>query len=175
MGNRAHVLFESNGDVSAAVYLHWNGGAESVYPFLDEMDKRGRCHDAHYAVARFAQIVGEFFDSSGRGVLSLGITNGPREIRPAHLGYLDHGDNSIYVVSYNGKDRTVRRFTGTGTFDTGKSKGVREWTEAEVEDERKCASNHSYSQPSKDGDGESLPEFFDRVRNILADPKSTGL
>lgn len=65
MGNRAIVIFEDekSTEFSPAVYLHWNGGPESVYPFLDEMDRRHiRTGDGAYESARFIQLIGEYFD-----------------------------------------------------------------------------------------------------------------
>lgn len=38
MGNRAYVVFEDRqGNRSPAVYLHWNGGPESIYAMLDTL------------------------------------------------------------------------------------------------------------------------------------------
>ncbi len=112
MGNRAHVIFtDKDGDISPAVYLHWNGGPESVYAFLDEMKRRKIRCDASYGTARFVHIVGDFFDSDEAGGLSLGIHGGPKTLEPASLKQYDHGDNGVYVVSWNGTERTVRRFS----------------------------------------------------------------
>ena len=41
MGNRAFVIFTDGKTYSPAVYLHWNGGPESIYPMLDYMAKKG--------------------------------------------------------------------------------------------------------------------------------------
>ncbi len=39
MGNRATIIFtDGKKSFSPAVYLHWNGGPESVYAFLEELD-----------------------------------------------------------------------------------------------------------------------------------------
>ena len=62
MGNRATVIFQAQDTISPAIYLHWNGGPESVYQFLDELDRRKVRGDADYEAARFVKIVGEFFD-----------------------------------------------------------------------------------------------------------------
>ena len=42
MGNRANIIFTNSDEsvLSPAIYLDWNGGAESIYAFLDEMDRR---------------------------------------------------------------------------------------------------------------------------------------
>lgn len=113
MGNRGNVIFTSGEAISPNVYLHWNGGPESIYAFLEELDRRGVRADADYEAARFVQIVGEFFasDDPDSG-LSLGITSAPLpDIDAESLGtvHTDPSDNGFYVV-----DRTaglrVRRF-----------------------------------------------------------------
>ena len=84
MGNRANVVFvnKAGDNISPTVYLHWNGGAESIYAFLDELDRRKVRADQCYECARFVQIVSEFFDSGEEryGTLSLGVMNGPKTI-----------------------------------------------------------------------------------------------
>ena len=64
MGNRAIVIFSDKEEknILPAVYLHWNGGPESIYAFLDELDRRKVGDNRHYETARFIQIVGEFMD-----------------------------------------------------------------------------------------------------------------
>lgn len=84
MGNRAVVVF-GEGDNAPAVYLHWNGGRESVQAFIDYLNDKGvRADD--YAVARFAQVVGNYFG----GTYSLGAGTASY--------YGDQGDNGVYVV-----------------------------------------------------------------------------
>lgn len=139
MGNRATVVFVSGDQVSPAVYLHWQGGPESVYAFLDELDRRDVRADADYECARFIGIVAEFFDQERYGNSSLGVVNGPKSTRPEDLERVqtDHGDNGFYVVNRNDRSgltgyadlgqalidgvvhppaphRTVRRFTLSG-------------------------------------------------------------
>ena len=81
MGNRATVIFVTGeGKISPAVYLHWNGGPESVYQFLDELDRRKVRAGDDYECARFIQIVGEFFDQDATSGLSLGVSNGPHSL-----------------------------------------------------------------------------------------------
>jgi len=113
MGNRANVIFvdEQTKTISPAVYLHWNGGPESVYQFLDELDRREVSgNGAHYEAARFCQVVGEFFDQDAFSGTSLGIENGPRAINTNALLPYDMGDNGVYVVYRQAKSRKVRRF-----------------------------------------------------------------
>lgn len=168
MGNRAVVIFDEAGTISPAIYLHWNGGPESVYAFLEELDSREVRADGDYDAARFVQIVGEFFDQEYHTGLSLGIFTGPTEITPEALRECELGDNGIYVVtrqapkdSVAGKAfRTrgyplVRRFAPV--YDATWSRtGVQELTPGRVQRERREAlKNKTYA---------AIREFFDRVR-----------
>jgi hypothetical protein len=101
MGNRGTVVFtDGKGTYSCAVYLHWNGSAESVYPFLEELDRRNARCDQDYEVARFVQLVGDFFDSDEIGSTSLGVVDGPKSDKPEDLDRIrtDHSDNGLYLV-----------------------------------------------------------------------------
>lgn len=83
MGNRAIIKAEGNNN--KAVYLHWNGGRDSVEGFLKYCELKGfRGFDDEYGMARFCQIVGNFFG----GGLSLGIMDS--------VG--SPGDNGVYIV-----------------------------------------------------------------------------
>jgi hypothetical protein len=106
MGNRAVIVFKIKYDneleLSPQVYLHWNGGPESVMAFLHEMERRGYTRD-DYASARLCQVVGEFFRGVGECVskdegLSLGLYPPPKDLKPETLKQIDHGDNGVYVV-----------------------------------------------------------------------------
>lgn len=72
MGNRAVITtkknFENNG---VGVYLHWNGGYDSVSAFLKYCELKGyRSPDGDcYGWARLCQVIGNYFG----GTLSLGI------------------------------------------------------------------------------------------------------
>lgn len=82
MGNRAVIAAEGAGAHDTAVYLHWNGGPESVRAFLrvaSDLGVRSPQGDPAYFFARFAQIVGNFFGgttSVGAGALSTLDTTG---------------------------------------------------------------------------------------------------
>lgn len=98
MGNRAAIVFE--GCKGVHVYLHWNGGFESIAAFLKEMERREWYRD-DYAPARFCQIVGEFFSGMGEKKYpddgcSLGVFPGdnPDDINP--------GDNGVFTVKLEG-------------------------------------------------------------------------
>ena len=112
MGNRAVVCFANSAELEpfltherdgeelsgfvvanpkrVGVYLHWNGGRESIEMFCKECrDKhfRGPASD-NYGIARFVQVVANFFGDDG---LSVGGDT---------LDNLDcrNGDNGVYVV-----------------------------------------------------------------------------
>jgi hypothetical protein len=113
MGNRATVIFTDGKDqFSPAVYLHWNGGPESVYAFLKVLDDRGHRADQDYECARFIQIIGDFFDQDSISTTSLGVANGPKDDTPASLSEVqtDHGNNGFYLVNRTVTPMVVRRF-----------------------------------------------------------------
>ena len=162
MGNRATVIF-TDGDksFSPAVYLHWNGGPESVYSFLAELDRRKARCDQDYECARFIQLVGEFFDQETIGSTSLGVTNGPASADIADLQKVmtDHGDNGFYLVNRTGGKMTVRRFTEHySRSETGEWLGpeLREMPPDEVKQERESALKDKYT--------ESLRETFLQIQ-----------
>ena len=98
MGNRAVILSASDmlasGEINPwqiGVYLHWNGGRDSVEGFLEYCrlrDFRPPEVDG-YGWARLCQVVGNFFGGDGLSV---------------SIGYacqldLDNGDNGVYIIS----------------------------------------------------------------------------
>ena len=85
MGNSAIIKAKDNDN--KGVYLHWNGGRDSVEAFLKYCELKGfRSFNDDYGIARFCQVVGNFFGADG---LSLGIVD-----NPLNLG----ADNGIYIV-----------------------------------------------------------------------------
>ena len=92
MGNRAVIAFQdaSHTEVqpdSVGVYLHWNGGPESVLAFLDAAKELGVRRENEYGAARLCQIIGNWFG----GNLSIGIGT-------CRTMDTDNGDNGTYVV-----------------------------------------------------------------------------
>jgi len=148
MGNRAIVVFENEASdiLSPAAYLHWNGGPESIYPFLDELDRRKIRADQDYELSRFVQIVGEFFDVDTISGLSLGVFNGPEAVTPEAMGPLvvTASDHGVYLVCRGRKPRRVRRFVHDGPWDQEPSLAV-EKPLAWVAQERREAYKHAYS------------------------------
>lgn len=90
MGNRAVICtkenFENNG---VGVYVHWNGGYDSVSAFLKYCELKGyRSPDTDcYGFARLCQVIGNFFG----GGLSVGIDT---------IDKLDceNWDNGTYII-----------------------------------------------------------------------------
>ena len=92
MGNRAIITTSNQYDNNGyGLYLHWNGGRDSVEAFLAYCrlkEYRDPAGDEDYALARLCQVIGNFFGGSN----SLGIC-------PARCGAGD--DNGVYII---GKD-----------------------------------------------------------------------
>lgn len=104
MGNRAIITVQGMEDVG--IYLHWNGGPESVLAFLGaakQLGVRSPEDDDTYFMGRFAQIIGNYFG----GTTSIGI--GPSK-------QMDDGDNGVYTV---GGDFNIvgRQVSGPTTVD----------------------------------------------------------
>jgi hypothetical protein len=90
MGNRAVITTRENWrHCGVGIYLHWNGGRDSVEAFLKYCDLKGyRSPDQDsYGWARLCQVIGNFF----QGGLSVGIDT---------LWHLDrdNGDNGVYII-----------------------------------------------------------------------------
>lgn len=89
MGNRA-IVKPVGKDVG--VYLHWNGGIDSVTAFLKYCELKGfRDFEDSYGMARFCQVVGNFFG----GGLSIGIEDDVNAYAKEENYYIDNG---VYVV-----------------------------------------------------------------------------
>lgn len=86
MGNRAVIRFK---DQDVGIYLHWNGGRDSVEAFLEYCRlKEYRSDD--YGIARLTTVIGNFFG----GGLSVGLIS----TRGRSNDDLDPGDNGVYIV-----------------------------------------------------------------------------
>lgn len=92
MGNRAVITTEDNfNNNGIGIYLHWNGGYDSVNAFLKYAKLKGirGCEsDPSYFWARFCQVIGNYFG----GTLSLGIDTIDK------LG-CDFCDNGVYLIN----------------------------------------------------------------------------
>ena len=92
MGNRAVITIKQDNTPQEdwqSLYLHWNGGRDTVEPLLHVAKLYGvRCQsDPSYAIARLSQIMGNYIG----GTLSLGVGT---------YKQLDtnNSDNGVYVV-----------------------------------------------------------------------------
>ena len=91
MGNRAVITTEAQ---KLGVYLHWNGGRDSVEGFLEYCKRKGYRPPEKdcYGFARLCQVIGNFFG----GTTSVGIdTMDQLDV--------DNGDNGVYII----KDWTI--------------------------------------------------------------------
>lgn len=90
MGNRAVITTRENfNNDGVGVYLHWNGGRDSVQAFLTYCKMKGYREPTsdNYGLARLCQVIGNFFG----GELSIGIDT------CSHLDY-DNYDNGTYII-----------------------------------------------------------------------------
>ncbi len=92
MGNRAVIAFTENGKKnknSAGIYLHWNGGRDSVEGFLQAAKDYG-LRSGSYGVARLTQIICNCFP----GTISVGVD----VVKNLDC---DNYDNGVYWVDKN--------------------------------------------------------------------------
>ena len=100
MGNRAAIAIRKTKG-SPAIYLHWNGGPESVLAFIHaakELGVRSPAYDPDYCLGRLGQIIGNFFGGSN----SFGF---------GRVGYVDDSDNGTYFL---GGDFAIQSRTAGG-------------------------------------------------------------
>lgn len=88
MGNRA-VITTSNNSNEIGVYLHWNGGRDSVQAFLKYCKLKGYRPPEYddYGWARLCQVIGNFFGGS----TSIGINT-------CRCLDCNNGDNGVYII-----------------------------------------------------------------------------
>ena len=86
MGNRAVIALNEFSPDALGIYLHWNGGRDSIEGFL-EAAKRITRNDQSYGAARLVQVITTFF----AGGLSVGLD------LQKNLD-CDNYDNGVYVV-----------------------------------------------------------------------------
>lgn len=103
MGNRAVITskenFENNG---IGIYLHWNGGRDSVEAFLKYCELKGYRSptDDNYGWARLCQVIGNFF--GGSTSIGIDVVN--------NLD-CDNWDNGVYIIEgWEIVDRKYNRY-----------------------------------------------------------------
>lgn len=113
MGNRAIIIprIPTEGVPVAGIYVHWNGGAESVLAFLEVCKRRGyrdtEC-DPMYAMGRLCGVIHEFFgieNATSLGICVITDTEWEDVLGEDKYIY----DNGIYVI---GKDWTITERRG---------------------------------------------------------------
>ena len=90
MGNRAIITTQNDFDNNGiGVYIHWNGGYDSVSAFLKYCELRGfrPPEEDDYGWARLCQIIGNYFG----GDLSIGINT-------LNKLPLRNCDNGVYII-----------------------------------------------------------------------------
>ena len=106
MGNRAVITASTSRTTGVGIYVHWNGGLESVLAFLHVAKERGYrdpAYDTTYAMARLCGLICEFFDLKSSTSVGIG-----------QLDELDcdNGDNGVYVI---GAGWTIKSRWGSGS------------------------------------------------------------
>ena len=109
MGNRAVISFGQT-DNDVGVYLHWNGGPESVMAFCHaarEMGSRSPKGDQSYAMAGLIRAITLFMHSGGGSITSVGVD----VIKRLDC---DNWDNGHYVIGddWEIQYRRYRRHAG---------------------------------------------------------------
>jgi hypothetical protein len=109
MGNRAVITTAGAGDNPSnfiGIYLHWNGGPESVLAFLETAKNRhyrSPDGDESYGMARLVGVIHDFFGADKETSVGIGMLD--------HLD-TDNWDNGVYQV---GKDWKVISRWGKGS------------------------------------------------------------
>lgn len=108
MGDRALVIFKSNGEYSPVAYLHWGG--EAVPAYIEDLKilMDIRTNDCEYAYARFLGIC----HTANVSNISLGGWNLPKDFEgtPEYLERMSHGDAGVIIV--NCEDFSWKAFGG---------------------------------------------------------------
>ena len=90
MGNRAVITIKCNSTKKEdwqSIYLHWNGGINTVKPLLYVAKLYNIRCESSYGIARLCQIIGNCLG----GTLSLGV--GSYKTLDT-----DNGDNGVYII-----------------------------------------------------------------------------
>ena len=108
MGNRAVITASTKRTGAVAIYVHWNGGVESVLAFCHAAKARGfrdPASDDSYAMARLCGLIHEFFGVNESTSLGIGVID--------QLD-TDNYDNGTYVI---GKGWEIVDRWGKGSTD----------------------------------------------------------
>lgn len=130
MGNRAVITASKSISIANSndigIYLHWNGGRDSVEAFLEYCRRRGfRSPDYdNYGWARLCQVIGNFFG----GDTSIGID------KCCNLD-CDNYDNGVYVIE-GWKIIDRKYFNGSEQKEYDLEEMIREIDECQPERDR---------------------------------------
>lgn len=116
MGNRAVITMAPFGLDNIGIYVHWNGGPESIAAFLGaakRLDMRSPAMDKEYAMARLTQVIANYFGGS----TSIGIG------KVRDLDY-DNGDNGTYLIGGDWEMLDRKFFGERGTIDDSKRQKI---------------------------------------------------
>ena len=95
MGNRAVITTSTEHYKGTGIYLHWNGGIESILAFLaaaKERKYRDPESDPHYSLARLTGLLHEFFGVHNDTSIGIGAME--------NLD-CDNYDNGVYIIGRN--------------------------------------------------------------------------
>lgn len=118
MGNRAVITASKDKNFGVGIYLHWNGGIESIVAFLDSAKQRGYRDpesDSTYAMARLCGLLHEFFGVESSTSLGIG------ELKRLDC---DNFDNGVYVIG-NDWQITERYGEGSRPLDLNEINAIR--------------------------------------------------
>ena len=154
MGNRANIIFageDQSENNNYGVYVHWNGGQESVYAFLKTLVSYGYSYnegsinnssgnlivDSSVQSVRFSQLVSNYFNDFKSDFLS--IHNFNVEFPVKNFGdYVE--ENGLYVVH---PDFSVDRYVHD------ENNNVKQLSSLEKVVEFAQVLNHKYWKPPK--------------------------
>src|SRR5690349_1122453 len=93
MGNRAVITTAPYSDDNVGIYVHWNGGRDSVEAFLKAAEKlgyRSPDSDQSYGLARLTGMLCTFFGLADDTCIGIGLN---KELDT------DNGDNGVYLIA----------------------------------------------------------------------------
>jgi len=139
MGNRAAVFFgDHRNENTVGVYLHWNGGPESIYAFTKQLANYARSQhpdsDSGPAAsppamaARFVQLTANYFSSSASDFTTVYVEANAGTPQACGMDT----ENDVFVVH---PDFSIARFSA----EDGK-----EWTDEQRLAEFRAVQRHAY-------------------------------
>lgn len=112
MGNRATITTAPFNKKNACIYVHWNGGRESIEAFCaaaKELGYRSPGDDASYAMARLTGLICNFFGLDGDTSIGFGTVGDLIEAG---------GDNGCFVLGGDWEIVEQRNYKGRVVDDS---------------------------------------------------------